>query len=138
MTTEVEDILQEEGVLSDKECVVCYTRFIVLDIDNYFEFLEKVRNKYNLPKPTRDIGCKLEDRISGQLYINRFECVQCKSCMCNNCLYTIPDNKRGVVLDGYAMFCNDYTEDEYQTLSMGESGFATCPVCRNEQEHDIG
>lgn len=42
----------------------------------------------------------------------------------------IPDDKYGKQLDGFAMFCDAYRKEIYETLTMDETGIITCPICR--------
>jgi hypothetical protein len=44
----------------------------------------------------------------------------------------MPDNENGKVKDGFAMFCNGYTEEVFKTLTMDETGIITCPICRTK------
>lgn len=121
------DILSSEGVSLNKECVICYNKFIDIKDAEYNSFLEKIKQKYNL------INIDFEGETTCLCYDARFECSVCKNNICNRCIYNMPDNKNGICTDSFAMFCNGYTRHVEKTLSMGETGIITCPICRTER-----
>ena len=51
------DILITEDILLDKECVVCYNKFINIKDTDYLSFLEKIKEKYKLSKSGASIFC---------------------------------------------------------------------------------
>jgi hypothetical protein len=122
-----ENILSTEGVILNKECVVCYKNFINIKDADYTSFLEKITEKYKLPK-----NKNFEDETTYLCYDARFECLTCKNIVCCSCIGNMPDNKYGKQLNKYAMFCNGYTEEVFETLSMNDTGIVTCPICRTE------
>jgi hypothetical protein len=122
----IENILKREGVLLDKECVVCYKKFINVKDKDYTIFYDKIEKKYKLPQKPNIF----EDSTTCMCYDQRFECLTCKNIVCCGCIMNMPDNENGKRLDGYAMFCNGYTEIVYETIDMEQTGIITCPICR--------
>lgn len=120
------DILSIEGILLNKECVICYNKFIDIKDAEYTSFLEKIEQKYNL------INIDFEGETTCLCYDARFECSVCKNNICNSCIYNIPDNENGIHTDSVARYCNGYTRHVEMTLSMGETGIITCPICRTK------
>jgi hypothetical protein len=126
-----ENILIQEGVLLNIECVVCYKKFINIKDKEYDNFLNEIGKKYNFSKD--DIN-SFEDDTGCLCYDDRFECFACKNVVCRSCTMNMPDLENGKVLDGYAMFCNGYTEEVYRYLDMEQTGIITCPICRTKNE----
>jgi len=120
-----EAILMNENVVLDKECVVCYKKFINIKDSDYYEFLNKIKEKYKIEQ-------NFEDETTCLCYDARFECLTCKNIVCCSCIGNMPDNKNGKQLNKFAMFCNGYTEEVFETLTMDETGIVTCPICRTE------
>ena len=120
------DILSIEGVLLNKECVICYDKFIDIKDAEYNSFLEKIKEKYNL------INNDFENETTCLCYDARFECSVCKNDICSSCIYNMPDNENGKRPNNFAMYCNRYTRYVEMTLSMGETGIITCPICRTK------
>ena len=111
----------------NKECVICYNKFINIKSNDYPTFLEKIQEKSNLTERQKK---HYEDITCCMCYDDRFECLTCKNIVCEGCICKMPDNKHGNQLDNYAMFCNGYTEEVYETLTMESTGIITCPICR--------
>ena len=120
-----EAILMNENVVLDKECVVCYKNFINIKDSDYYEFLNKIKEKYKIEQ-------NFEDETTCLCYDARFECLTCKNIVCSSCIMNMPDNKHGKQLNNVAMFFNGYTEEVFETLTMDETGIVTCPICRTE------
>lgn len=119
------DIIITEGVALNKECVICYNKFINIKTSDYSTFLEKIIEKYELTKNN-----DFEDETCCLLYDDRFECLTCKNIVCRSCIMDMPDYKHGKQLDHFAMFCNGYTEEVYEICDMNQTGIITCPICR--------
>jgi hypothetical protein len=122
-----ENILITEGVILNKECVICYKKFINIKDANYRSFLEKIKEKYNLTKNNN-----FEDDTCCLCYDDRFECLTCKNIVCRSCIMNIPDNENGKKINSFAMFCNEYTEEVYEIMDMEQTGIITCPICRTK------
>ena len=120
-------ILNLENVLLNKECVICYQKFINIKSNNYDIFYDKIKKKYKL-----NYNNTFEDETTCLCYDDKFECLTCKNTVCSSCIMNMPDNENGKVKDGFAMFCNGYTEEVFKTLTMDETGIITCPICRTK------
>ena len=120
------DILSKEGVLLNKECVICYKKFINIKYKDYDSFLNKNIKKYKL------INNNFEDETFGSWYDDRFECLTCKNIVCCSCIMNMPDVENGKKEDGFAMWCNGYTKVIYEILPMSDTGIITCPICRTK------
>ena len=124
-----EEILNLEGILLNKECVICYKNFINIKDRHYEKFLDKIIKKYNLnPKE----GRKFEEQTTCMCYNTRAECLICKNSVCWSCTDKQDDYDGAKVLDGSAMYMNGYTEVVYEQLSMAGTGIITCPICRTK------
>jgi hypothetical protein len=124
----IEFILNKEGVLLNKECVVCFNKFINIKDKNYSTFLAKIKEKYKLSKNNNNF----EDETICLCYDARFECLICKNIVCCTCIMNMPDYENGKQLNKYAMFLNDYTKEVFETLCMDETGIVSCPICRTK------
>ena len=116
-------ILTLENVLSEKECVICYHKFIDVKLVDYSNFLNTITSKYNLN------NSMFEDDTMCLCYDDRFECLTCKNIVCCGCIMSMPDVKHGTQRDSFAEFCNGYTEEVFEVLDMNQTGIVTCPVC---------
>ena len=125
-----EQILILEGILLDKECVICFKNFINIKDFDYTKFLEKIIKKYNL----NEVNChpNFEDDTTSMCYDIRHECLICKQSVCDACIESQDDNDGARVIDSGAMFDNGYTEEVYMKLSMADTGIITCPICRTK------
>jgi hypothetical protein len=113
-----------EGVLLNKECGVCYKKFIDVKDNNYNLFLSKIIKKYKLTDG------RFEGDTTCLCYDDRFECLVCKNIVCRGCLMHMPDYKNGKILDSLATYMNRNNEAVYRTLDMDDTGIITCPFCR--------
>ena len=124
-----EQILTLEGILLDKECVICFNKFINIKDMDYNKFLDKIIEKYNLNK---DKSRSFEDNTTCMCYDLKCECLICKNSVCCACIDKQDDSDGARELDGFAMFANEYTEEVYRNLSMEETGIITCPICQTK------
>lgn len=73
-------ILNLENVLSEKECMICYDELLNVEANQYYEWLKKINDKYNL-------NCgKLEDDTCLRLEEYAFKCPTCKNIVCDGCV----------------------------------------------------
>ena len=122
------EILILEGILLDKECVICYNNFINIKDRQYEKFLDKIIKKYNLNKEqSRDF----ENHTTCMCYDTRAECLICKNSVCSPCTDKQDDYDGATVLDSYKTWENGGKE-VYRKLSMEETGIITCPICRTK------
>ena len=126
-----EHILITEGVLLEKECLVCCSKFINVKDSDYPQFLDKIIEKYNLPKTN-----KFEEETTCLCYDDRFECLTCKNIVCCGCTMHMPDYENGKQLNNYATFNSlaiyGYRKKVYDVLDQESTGIITCPICRTK------
>jgi len=99
-------ILSNEGFhMTDKECCVCYEKFIAnMCFDKLCKLYDNLLSKkYNI---------KHEDEFFGEnpvrCYNDRFECLTCKNIVCDTCILNMRD-KNG---------------------ATGDKDTIVCPICR--------
>ena len=128
----IQNILNNEGIFSNKECSICYNKFI--NIRNYQEFLDQITPRYEL---STDNQVAFVNETIGLCYDNKFKCLTCKNIVCRKCIMNMPDNEAERELrsarNNYAMFNNGYTYNVYEAQpTMDETGIITCPFCRTK------
>ena len=80
-----EQILETEGIVLNKECIVCYNNFInIKDVTEHTEFVDKITEKYKL---TNKQKCVFEDETLFLCYDDRFQCNTCNNLVCRRCVW---------------------------------------------------
>ena len=126
-------ILIAEGIVLDKECIVCYEKFINIKNSHYTTFLSYIKDKYKLNKRNHnDFECD----TTCLCYDDRFECLTCKNIVCRHCIMNMPDYVNGKRIDSLAMYMNRY-EEVFKILDMDDTGIVTCPICRTKDYRDF-
>ena len=119
-TTTMTEVLSTEGVkLHEKECCVCYERFINISCGKLCDLYEKLveeDEKYN------EI---IDWETTCLCYDDRFECLTCKNLVCYGCIKKMPDPDaiKRIDIFNYNNYFQDYMDD---------SGRITCPICRTK------
>ena len=126
----IEEILTLEKNLLDKECVICYNKFINIKDSNYEEFLDKIINKYNLNKEQSD---SFEKETTRMCYDTRSMCLICTNSVCERCNEEQEDpNIDEVIQISVGRCVNGVPQELYQKASMADTGIITCPICRTK------
>lgn len=125
-----EKILFLEQILLDKECVICYNKFINIKDKDHDKFLDKITEKYNLNEDEKDI---FGEYIYIMHYDTRFECLICKNSVCESCNYEqIDENSEELIQISVGRRVNGLPQELYEKPSMLDTGTITCPVCRTK------
>jgi hypothetical protein len=119
MTSLVEQLLQQENILLNDECGICYKKFINVNGKNYMEFYNKMTDKYSLKKDHM-----FQDETICMCYDDKFECSTCKNKVCSGCIMNMPDKENGKYIDKY--------NDKIEYHDMEYTGIITCPFCRTK------
>jgi hypothetical protein len=107
------------------ECQICYEKFIKLNDKQYCIFLEV--NREILPDTFENDTCCL-------LYEDRFECLCCKSIICQGCYWSFenhtfkPDE---TYVEDYEYF-SELDDDGFVEGCPGEDCPIICPFCRTK------
>ena len=126
---DIEKILSLEGILLNNECVICFNKFINIKDRDYYNFYDKIKEKYHLQLSPRFFR-KFEENTTCMCYDARNECLICKNSVCYSCLDKQDDPFGEQQLNNAAMFVNGYTEEVYEKLFMADTGIIKCPICQ--------
>ena len=109
----------------DKECKICFEKFIKLTYKQFNKFLED--NKHIISDSFEDENCC-------RCYEDRFECLVCKVNICRDCYWNLKNHNFKPD--------DDYIEDYEYFDELDEEGFAEgrpgedcpiiCPFCRTK------
>lgn len=111
-----------DNITCNIKCQICYEKFIKLNSDQYYRFLED--NKNILPK-------YFEDNTCCRLYQDRFVCLNCKHIICKDCYWNFKNHKFRPHNDDFDIyeFCGKLDENGLAEGIPGEDCPIICPFC---------